>query len=161
MSKKTSNATGFTVMKRIIGVVYPIPLRLVERLFVAHRNVFVKYIARTTNLRISQRHRVVFYGSHGSKEVVGEGVIQSIEFLTPNEVLEKYGDKVFLDKDELTEYTMRQPKRTPAKKMLTLTLSKLRQYPKGIKYERPVTMAGEYLTREKYADLLQKARTQP
>jgi len=143
-------------MNKIIGVVYPIPLPLVDRLFVAHRNVFVKYVARTTNLRITRKHKVVFYASHGSKEVVGEGIIEAIEFLTPEEVLEKYKDKVFLNKNELMEYTQRQPGRTPSKKMLTLTLSKLRRYPCGIKYEKPITMAGEYLTEEKYNALLQR-----
>lgn len=129
---------------------------LVDRLFVAHRNIFVKYVARITNLRITPKHKVVFYASHGSKQVVGEGVIEAIEFLTPKEVLEQYGDKVFLSEGELMEYTMRQPKRTSSKKMLTLILSKLRLYTQPIKYGRPVTMAGEYLTEEKYGALLQK-----
>jgi len=144
------------LLNKIVGVVYPVPIRLVDRLLVEHRNVFVKYVARTTNLRIAPKHKVVFYASHGSKEVVGEGTIESIEFLTPNEAIEKYRGRVFLNKDELTAYTVSQPKRTTSKKMLTLTLSKLRQYPHGIKYERPVTMAGEYLTKEKYSTLLQK-----
>jgi len=143
-------------MNKIVGVVYSVPLHFVDRLFVAHRNVFVKYVARTTNLRIAPKHKVVVYASHGSKEVVGEGIIKAIEFLTPKEVLEKYEDKVFLNEDELKEYTMRQPKRTSSKKMLTLTLSKLRRYPQAIKYEKPVTMADEYLTEEKYTALLQK-----
>ena len=94
--------------------------------------------------------------SHGSKEVVGEGTIEAIEFLTPNEVLEKYGAKVFLNRDELMEYTMRQPKRTSSKKMLVLTMYKLRKYSQEITYERPITMAGEYLTQEKYSALLAK-----
>lgn len=144
------------LMNKIVGVVYPIPLQFVDRLFIAHRNVFVKYVARTTNIRIAPKHKVLFYASHGSKEVVGEGVIEAVEFLTPKEALEKYGDQVFLNKAELTEYTMRQPKRTSSKKMLTLILSKLRRYPLGVKYERPVTMTGEYLTEEKYRTLLQK-----
>jgi len=144
------------LMTTTIGVVYPIPLRLVDRLFLAHRNIFVKYVARTTNLRIAPKHKVVFYASHGSKEVAGEGTIDRIEFLTPDEVLEKYGDKLFLNKEELTGYTTSQPKRTSSKKMLVFTLCKLRKYPPGIKYERPITMAGEYLTEEKYSALLQK-----
>jgi len=118
--------------------------------------VIVKYIARTTNLRITPKHKVVFYASQGSKEVVGEGVIEATEFFTPKEVLEKYGDKVFLSEGELMEYTMREPKRTFSKKMLTLILSKLRLYTQPIKYGRPVTMAGEYLTEEKCGVLLQK-----
>jgi len=143
-------------MSRIVGVVYPIPLWFVDRLFVAHRSVFVKYVARTTNLRIAPKHKVVFYASHGSREVVGEGVIEAMEFLTPKEVLEKYSVKVFLSKDELMEYAMRQPKRTLSKKMLTLTLSKLKRYPQGIRYKRPLTMTGEYLTKEEYDALLQR-----
>jgi hypothetical protein len=143
-------------MKRVVGVVYPIPFRLVERLFVARRNVFVKYISRITNLKLAPKQKLVFYASHDLKEVVGEAVIDTIEFLTPDEVLEKYGCKVFLDKHELAQYMMRQPKRSPSKKMLTLTLSRLRKYPLGVKYERPITMAGEYLTKEQYDQLLKK-----
>jgi hypothetical protein len=145
------------VMSKIVGVVYPIPLRFVDRLFVAHRNVFVKYVARTTNLRLAPKHRLVFYASHGSKEVVGEGIIEKVEFLTPQEALEKYADKVFLNEDELKEYTIGQPQRTCSKKMLAITLSRLRRYHKAIKYGRPLTMAGEYLTEEKYWALLKKA----
>jgi len=141
-------------LTKIVGVVYPVPIGFVDRLFVEHRGVIVKYVARTTGLKIAPKHKVVFYGSKGSGEVVGEGTIDALEFLTPNEALEKFGDRLFLDKDELTKYTMHQPTRTLSKRVLVVTLSKLRRYPPGIKYERRMTMAGEYLTKERYDALL-------
>lgn len=136
-------------MSQIIGVVYPIPLQYVNRIFLQKRNVFVKYI-RGTNTKIQSGHKVIFYASHGLKEVVGEGTIDSIEFLTPDEVWQKHGEKIFLDKKELQEYTFSQPNRTSTKKMLVITLRKLKKYKNGIKYLRRITMTGEYLTKEDY-----------
>lgn len=142
-------------MNRIVGAIYPVPLELISRLFDGKVKVFVKYVAHNTT-KLVPKHKIVFYASHGSKEVVGEGTIDKIELLTPNEALEKYGDKLFLNKEELTEYTKHQPKREPSKKMLVLSLSKPRKYPQGIKYKRPITMAGEYLTQEKYSALFEE-----
>jgi len=143
-------------MNKIAGAIFPVPEKLVRRLIVEKRNVFVKYIARTTKLRIASKNKAIFYASHGSKELVGEGTIQVIEFLTPSDVLQKYGEKVFLDKDELMEYAMQRPGRTLTKKMLVLVLSKLKEYSPHLKYERPITMAGLYLTEEECNELLRQ-----
>lgn len=105
-------------------------------------------------MRIAPKHKVLFYASHGSKEIAGEGQIEEIEFLTPNEVLAKYGAKTFLDKDELATYTLRQPKRDSSKKMLVLVLSKIKRYRSPVKYRKPISMAGQYLTQEDYSGLL-------
>lgn len=141
-------------MSRVAGIIFPIPKDFVDRLLVENRNVFVKYLARSTGLRIIPKHKVLFYASHGSKEIVGEGQIEKIEFLTPTEVLTKYGLKTFLDKDELTTYTFRQPKRDSSKKLLVLVLSKIKRYRSPVKYWKPISMAGQYLTREEYMQLL-------
>lgn len=74
--------------------------------------------------------------------------------LTPDEVISKYGEKVFLSRDELIAYTARQPSRDSSKKMLVVVLTKLRKYKKGIVYPRPITMVGEYLTKEQYKQLI-------
>jgi hypothetical protein len=36
-------------------------------------------------MRMTPKHKVVFYASQGSKQIVGEGIIEAIEFLTPKE----------------------------------------------------------------------------
>ena len=137
-------------MGKVVGVIYPIPLKFVDRLFSEQRNVFVKYLAHPTRVRIAQRNRILFYASHGQKELVGEASITSIEFLTPTEALERYDGKVFLNKAELMQYTSG---RSPSKKLLVMVLSQPRKYAKAVKYWKPITMAGEYITEEVYKKL--------
>jgi len=91
--------------------------------------------------------KVVFYASHSNKQVVGEGTVEITEFLRPDEVISKYGRKVSISKDELRAYTMQQPSRDSSKKMLVVVLTKLKKYKKSIVYPRPITMAGECLTK--------------
>lgn len=140
-------------MDKIAGFIFPVPEKFVNRLLCENRNVFVKYLARTSNPRIVPRNKVVFYASQGTKELVGEGVIQAIEFLTPDEVLGKYGDKVFLDRDELIKYATQVPGRKLTKKMLVLVLSKVKKYSPRPKWMKPITMAGQYFTQDAYKEL--------
>ena len=142
-------------MNKIVGFIFPVPPGLVERLLVENRNVFVKYLARN-GVKIAPKYKVLFYMSHSSKEIVGEGQIEEIQFLTPDEVLVKYGTKVFLNRGELTKYMLRQPKRNASKKMLVLVLSKLKRYTKPIRYKQPISMAGQYLWEEDYLELLKQ-----
>jgi hypothetical protein len=140
-------------MDKNIGVIYPIPFKFVNRIFEDKRNVFVKYVAHPNRRRISLK-KVLFYESRGNKEIVGEATIKANEFLTPLEALEKYGDRVFLEKEELIEYASRQPLRTMSKKMLVLVLAKPTRYSNRIMYEKPMTMAGKYLTEKDYETLM-------
>jgi hypothetical protein len=141
-------------MNEITAVIYPVPLNLVDRFFSEKKSVFVKYLARNTQVQISPKNKMVFYASHGSKEIVGDGAIESVEFLTPDEVLAKYDDKVFLNKEELKEYMLLQPRRTSSKKLLTLNLSKIRKYRHPIRIEKPITMTGQYLSRDEYREMV-------
>lgn len=69
-------------MNDVAGVIFPVPKQFVDSLLVEKRNVFVKYVARNGLLRLSIKHKVLFYVSHLSKEIVGEGIIEEINFLT-------------------------------------------------------------------------------
>ena len=138
-------------MSGIVGVVYPIPISLVDRIL--KKKIFVKYLARSST-KLKPKHKVLFYISHGSQQVIGEGTIEKVEFLTPDEALLKYGDELLLNKEELTNYMVKQSGRTPTKKMLVLNLINIRKFAKEIKYPRPLTMTGEYLTKEEYLSLM-------
>ncbi|MGB9923348.1 MAG: DUF365 domain-containing protein [Pseudothermotoga sp.] len=142
-------------MNDIVGTIYPIPAGLAERLFRGNTKVFVKYVAHNTT-RLAPKHKVIFYASHGSKKLIGEGIIEKVEFLTPQKVLEKYRDQLFLNEAELHTYVKRSPSRSSSKEMLTLVLKKLKKFPKPIDYNKPITMAGQYLSAEEYSSLIQK-----
>jgi len=142
-------------MNEIVGAIYPIPAELADRLFEGNIKVFVKYVAHNTT-RLAPKHKVIFYASHGSKKLIGEGIIEKVEFLTPQKVLEKYKDQLFLNETELHSYVTIFPSRTSSKEMLTLLLKKLKRFPKPIDYNKPISMAGQYLNAEEYSSLIQK-----
>jgi hypothetical protein len=142
-------------MNDIVGTIYPIPINFIDRLFDGETKVFVKYVAHNST-QLAPKHKVIFYGSHGSKELVGEGIIEKVEFLTPQKVLEKYRDQLFLNETELDAYVKRSPSRSSSKEMLTLVLKKLKKFPKPIDYNKPITMAGQYVHAKEYSSLIQK-----
>jgi len=144
-------------MNEIIGAIYPIPTQLADRLFDGKTKVFVKYIAHNTS-RLVPKHKIVFYASRGSKKLVGEGTIETVEFLCPKVVIEKYKEGLFLNKDEFDVYVKSSPSRTPSKKILTLVLKKVRKYPSPVEYGKPITMAGQYLSAAEYDSLMHKRR---
>lgn len=142
-------------MNEILAVIYPIPVELVDRLFDGKTKVFVKYVAHNST-KLTPKHKVIFYGSHGSKKLVGEGIIEKVEFLTPEEAITKYKEELFLTKDEIYDYVKRSPSRNLSKEMLTLVLKRLKKYRKPIQYPKPITMAGRYLSSSEYSPLTQK-----
>jgi hypothetical protein len=141
-------------MESIVGIVFPVPQEFVDRLLIEQRNIFVKYVPRVSSVKISPKQKMVIYASHGSKEIVGEGLIESVQFLTPDEVLKKYGQKVFLNKEELIAYAQRQPNRDASKKMLVLVLTRLRKYACPKKFHKPISMVGQYLREKEYLELV-------
>lgn len=140
-------------MSEIIGIVYPIPIEIIDRVFRSKKFMFLKYLPHTST-KLKPNDKVLFYVSKASKQVVGEGIIEKTEFLTPDESLLKYGDKLFLNKEELENYTAKQSGRTSTKKLLVLSLTKVRKYTKEIRYPRPLTMTGEYITKREYLSLM-------
>jgi hypothetical protein len=147
-------------MNRIIGAIYPIPQEFSSRLFDGNFKVFVKYLAHSTT-RLKPRNKVVFYASHGPKALIGEGTIEKIEFLSPEIVIAKHRAGLFLNETEFYRYVKKMPSRAPTKAMMVLVLKKLKRYPRPIDYNRPMTMAGQYLSDEEYFALqkqLQKTK---
>lgn len=143
---------------KIVGAIYPIPLEFVDRIFAEQRNVFVKYLGNSTSTRLSTGSKILFYASRGQKEIVGEATIKAIEFVSPEAVLERHGDKLFLNRDELMNYVTHRSSRRPSKPMMALVLSKPRRYSRGVKYNKPISMVGEYLTEENYKTVIQRTK---
>ena len=134
-------------------IVFPVPNGLIERFFEGKKNVFVKYRVHDSAPHLERGSKVIFYASHNQRELVGEGLAQSIEFLSPDETLEKYRDQLFLTKDELLAYA-RSRSRHPSRKMLVIVLESLSKYKRRITYPKRMTMVGEHLTPEEYKSIM-------
>ena len=144
---KTSNAT------KIMGVVYPLPEYLIERFLNGQKDVFIKYLAHPRGTRLSPGHKLFFYVSGGEKLLLGEVVIAAVKFLKPDQIIATYGERLFLSKDEFEKYSSSQPRKDCEKDLLVLEIKRAKRYKSPIKFPKPLTMTGRYITREMYDSL--------
>ncbi|WP_373838219.1 DUF365 domain-containing protein [Methanospirillum sp.] len=96
--------------------------------------------------------KFVFYQSREDTGYVGEATITAIEFSEdPLTLHKKYGNKLFLSREELEAYKTNQERwsglrirREPKKKRtwMAITLDNITQYPSIIKPERFVPVGG-------------------
>ncbi|MBE8540186.1 DUF365 domain-containing protein [Geoglobus acetivorans] len=143
-------------MPRIAGVTYPIPKPCVNRFFEKDKNVFVK--PATVWKQLKPGMKFVFYQSREDTGFVGEAIIKNIEVVEdPLRIFDRYGDRVFLTKDELKEYVKSQEKwrsgwrsRGQQKKKLWLVieLENIRKYDRPVKPKKFVPVSGQYLKEE-------------
>jgi hypothetical protein len=134
-------------MSKMIGAIYAVPENLVDRLFCGNKNIFVKITGRDST-KISPKHKIIFYASHGNRKLVGEGIVETVEFLNPAEVLLKYSQELFLKEDEFIDYVGKR------QKILVFKLSRLKKYQNPIQSKRVITMGGKYLTEKEYKSLI-------
>lgn len=141
-------------MGEIIGRIFPILPKHLERIF-AGKNVFCKFVGKGRP-RLSPEMKILFYSSRGTYEVVGEATIDSLEYLSPQEVMQKYGSRLFISAEELDGYT-RKRSRPPNKELMVAVLKQIRRYKKPYKLKKPVTMAGLSLTDKVYREIVSQA----
>jgi hypothetical protein len=135
------------------GAIFPIPDLFKDRLFDGKHNVFIKYLPHNSTKLIAGK-KILFYASGVVKALVGEGEIEKIEFLLPQEVIKLHGKELFLSESEFNAYTRSSASRARSKKVLTLVLKKLRKYSKPARLNKPMTMAGQYINAEEYNSLV-------
>ena len=142
---------------KIIGAIFPVPFRFLDRFFKEGKDVFVKY--PTLYKQLERGMKLLFYSSHKVKAIVGEGTIDNFLSLSPNEILTKYKDRLFLSEKEFKEYAKEggSLKRT-SKKFLVFELKAIKQYNTPVKPKRFITVAGEYLTEDRYRSIFSNTK---
>lgn len=125
----------------------------VSRFFIEGKTVFIK--PATCFKEIKPGLKIVFYQSQEDIGYVGEAVIDSIELSEdPMAYHQKYGDALFLSREELEAYETNQERwsgirvRKEAKKKrvwMALSLSQITRYPSVVKPERFVPVGGQYI----------------
>lgn len=129
----------------IIGVIYPISKDVEDRVFNDKKNVFTKYIAHTPSektIRIKSGDKLFFYKSKSGRKVVGESIIDSIEFLNYHQTVKSYSENTIISPEKLKKYSNGREN----KKMLVFHLKKFKKYKNEKTLKKPLTMAGLYVT---------------
>jgi hypothetical protein len=137
----------------IIGVIFPLPERVIKFMFENSRDVYVKYTThghlQKSKLKLEKGMNIYFYQSGSNKIIVGEGKIEHTEFLSMDQILEKYANRLLTTEDELKDYS----KGREDKRALVIEFTNLIKYEEEIKLLVPITMAGLYLTEKRKSTL--------
>lgn len=143
--------------KDIFGVTFAVPYNFLRRFFEKEKTVFIK---NSKFRKIQSGMKLIFYSSGEVHAFVGEGTIEKVEFLTPNEVVKKYKNKLFLTAEECFKYTSPagRYRKYKVSKFLTLTLKNITKYPKPVKPQRFISIGGSYISKLEYESILSRAK---
>jgi hypothetical protein len=133
----------------VYAMIYPLLRGHINRIFQG-KDVFCKYTGQRT-FRINSGTKILFYASGSGRQILGEGLVDSREQLTPDELLGKYANRVFISRDELEKY---RGERSRDLKLLVLRLRDIRKfdYPKVLSVH--MTMTGMQLSKGQYEGLM-------
>ena len=133
-----------------IAVVYPLPFHLASRILQDKKSVFVKYPTHESiSPKLASCKKLLLYVSGSNKEIAGEADVVSISLMTLSEVVSAYGSNLFLNRDELREYSNGRDN----KKMMVFVLG-ITKYQDPQHLGRGITMVGDYISEEEYDALV-------
>jgi hypothetical protein len=133
-----------------VGVIFPILPQHSQRFFEGRKRVFVKYTNREgLPRRLRLGSKLYLHQSRSNQGIVGEARIVEMLTATPDEVLARFGDDVFLTRSELEDCSGDRK----GKRMLVLVLEGMKRYASPLKLEKNITMAGRYMTKKMIKEL--------
>jgi hypothetical protein len=145
-------------MDSIIGVVFPLHKNVIDFMFLNKRDVFVKYTSRPPKnkrqVKIREGMKMYIYESGGSKEIIGEAIINKYDYLDMLSILNTYPERLMIPVEDFKLYAEGREE----KKALVMELSNLKKYASPMKLLKPITMAGLYLTNDKIKELFVQKR---
>ena len=134
-------------MKDIIGIIYPLPEKVLNYMFSNKKDIFVKYLThnytRKSKLKLNKHMKLLFYQSGGNKEIIGEADIKKIEHMKIDEVKKKYMDRLMAPLKNITIYSQGREDKT----LIVIHLQNLKKFIIPVKCRKRITMTGQYITR--------------
>ncbi|CAB49790.1 DUF365 domain-containing protein [Pyrococcus abyssi] len=142
----------------IVGVTFPVPREFLDRIFKEKKRVFVK----PATLRVEPGMKVIFYASRKDQGFYGEAEVEGVEsFASVEEIIEKYGDELFLTPEELRKYERDrkrwQSRGRRARPWLVIRLRNVREYKRKVKPKRFVVVSGRYVKKDEYEEIVRRA----
>lgn len=122
-------------MKRV-GVTHPVPTEYAERIYNEKKTVFV---SKSYLGKVSEGDKLIIYESQGAKAYTGWADIVSLGKMKTSQILRKYGNRLFITKEEFNEYSKNKDQ------MNVIVFKNFEKFDNPVKPERFVTVAGKYI----------------
>ena len=134
----------------VVGVVYPLPGNIAERIFHADTTLLPKFIRHDVAPRgLHRGTKLVVYASRTTKKLIGEAVIESIECIEVAKVLSAYDSRMLLSAEEFRVYVGDRQGRS----VCIFHLVHPRRYETPVDSPWPITMTGRYIRDHEYRKL--------
>ena len=134
----------------MLGIIFPLSPQHIDRFLDGGKTVFVKFFGKQrTPSRLHRGAKLFFYQSGGGKEIVGDAEIIDVSSETRDALWDKFGDRLFLTRDELNAYVRDRQNI----QMTTLVVKNARKYAEPLTLSHPLTMAGQYMTKRLLQEL--------
>ena len=133
--------------------IYPVLRDHIDNLFEG-KDVFCKYTGQK-NVGIGAGTKILLYASASGRKVRGEGTVIKVEYLTPQQAISQYSQRLFISPKELDEY---RGLRSPDIKLLVMMLENIKKYAEPIVLEKPLTMTGQKLSKKQYCSLVRQVK---
>jgi len=131
-------------MTEISGVIFPIPLKPLQRILNKERDVFFKF-SRMNKLKPGMT--LHFYSTF-HKKILGEAKIVEVENLNVSKMIEKYKYRIFLEPDEIRIYCSFGSKwrsKPRSNSVLVLILENIQKYDTYKNASNRVNVSGFYI----------------
>ena len=89
----------------------------------------------------------MFYASGGSFEVRGEAKAVRVLFLTPQDIISLYENRLFITKKELESY---RSIRSNDRKLAVFEMTEIQKYENPAKLQKQITISGKRISEEEY-----------
>ena len=142
-SSKVNSAMCEKDDRAAVGIIFPILRDHIQRLLEGKKTVFVKFVGNLPK-RLHPGSKLFFYESRSKKEIVGEARIVEISSGTPQEVLQRFRNDLFLTATEFEKYIGDRK----SQRVLVLILTSAKRYRRPLKIAKAITMTGQYMTKQ-------------
>lgn len=143
------------INNNIIGIIYPILQSNFSYLLKHKEPVYIKYITHTKSknpTKLQKGHYLLFYVSKKDKSISGYSKIKNVSFKQANEIKNQFIHRIQLNSQEFSVYIQNRE----SKYLLFLELEEIIQLKKPVIVTSPISMAGQYISKNQLNAILEK-----
>jgi len=130
----------------IVGIIYPLRQENYQLINRIKEPVYVKFITHTNSknpTKLKHNNYILFYQSGKNKTIVGYSKIISISFKKATEIKNEYLSRIQMNENDFCSYV----KGRESKLLLFLELDQIMTLEQPVELSFPITMAGQYITK--------------
>lgn len=132
------------------GVIFPLYTEMTKRAIENGKDVFVKFSGR--DIKPGMDFYIYGTGENGVKKIIAKAKVKNTDRMRASKVWDKYGSRLFQNKDEFNEYI----RGRRSKEMLVLELEDTELLDEQVKAPGYMSVAGLYVDEKKKEKIEQR-----